>query len=71
MRHDSSVDGADETVSLLAPRARELPVLASIPHSGLRVPDDIAASFTAEHAAWLRNTDWYLDRVYDSYPSLV
>lgn len=40
------------------------PVLVSIPHAGLAVPDDIRARFTPE-ARLLADTDWHVDRLYD------
>ncbi len=51
-------------------RAPRCPVVASIPHSGLHVPPAIAAMFTDEQRAWLRNTDWHLDQLYDFLPEL-
>ncbi len=39
------------------------PLLISIPHMGLRIPDDIAATMT-DTAARLDDTDWHLDRLY-------
>jgi len=49
---------------------RPLPVIASLPHSGLFVPPDIDCLFTPEHRVWLRNTDWFLPEVYDFLPGL-
>jgi N-formylglutamate deformylase len=50
--------------------APEVAIVASLPHSGTFVPPEIAAAFTDEQRAWLRNTDWYLDRLYDFLPEL-
>lgn len=52
------------------PEGRALPVVASLPHSGLHVPPVIGDLFTPEHRAWLRNTDWYLPELYDFLPRL-
>ncbi len=40
------------------------PLLLSVPHSGIHVPDDIAGSLTDE-ARDLPDTDWHVDRLYD------
>jgi N-formylglutamate deformylase len=52
------------------PTVKALPLIANIPHSGLFVPEDIAAQFTTEHLNSLPNSDWHLDRLYDFLPSL-
>lgn len=39
------------------------PLLVSLPHDGTRVPDDIAARFTAE-ARGVPDTDWHVARLY-------
>jgi len=55
---------------LHTPRAAPVPVVASLPHSGLHVPPAIRARFTPAQRAWLRNTDWYLGELYDFLPDL-
>ncbi len=50
---------------LFQPEKNIIPVIASIPHSGMWIPDKIKASFTAQHLSSLRNTDWYLDRLFE------
>src|SRR5690625_1599585 len=40
------------------------PLLISIPHMGVRIPDDIAATMT-DVAQRYDDTDWHLDRLYD------
>ncbi|NNG02551.1 MAG: N-formylglutamate deformylase [Inquilinus sp.] len=40
------------------------PLLVSVPHAGIEVPDAIAARFT-EAARALPDTDWHVDRLYD------
>ena len=40
------------------------PLVVSMPHVGLEVPDAIRARFT-EAAAPLPDTDWHVDRLYD------
>ena len=45
------------------------PLVLSIPHSGLRVPESVAAGITAEARA-LPDTDWRVDELYDFAPDL-
>ena len=40
------------------------PLLVSMPHVGLEIPDDIKETMTDE-ALELIDTDWYIDRLYD------
>jgi len=40
------------------------PLLVSMPHVGLHIPDDIAAGMTGL-ALTLSDTDWHIDRLYD------
>lgn len=54
----------------LAPRAEEQRVLVSIPHTGTRVPDDIAATFASAAMRSLPMTDWHLHTLYDFLPAL-
>lgn len=56
-------------ITISRPEGREIPVVASLPHSGTYVPPSIEALLEAEHRHWLRNTDWYLDRLYSFLPS--
>jgi N-formylglutamate deformylase len=42
----------------------EGPLLVSMPHVGLEIPDEIKANMTAA-ALSLIDTDWYIDRLYD------
>ena len=41
-----------------------IPLLISIPHNGSHIPDEIADSMT-DHGRSSRDTDWFLDRLYD------
>ncbi len=52
------------------PKGQAVPLVANLPHSGMFVPDDIAAQFTSEHLQSLPNTDWHLDKLYQSLPDL-
>lgn len=56
--------------NIYQPTVKALPIVANIPHSGLFVPEDIAAKFTTEHLNSLPNSDWHLDKLYDFLPDL-
>jgi N-formylglutamate deformylase len=45
-------------------RQGSFPLLVSIPHNGSRIPEAIASSMTS-HGRTSRDTDWFLDRLYD------
>lgn len=67
----SSNSCSEEIYRIKQPELGKLvPVVASMPHSGIFVPPSIANAFTALHLTWLRNTDWYLPLVYDFLPEL-
>ena len=59
-----------ELFNIYRPKIKALPLVANIPHSGLFLPNDIAAQFTTEHLNSLPNSDWHLDQLYDFLPSL-
>jgi N-formylglutamate amidohydrolase len=59
-----------ELCRLHAPKQEVLPVIASLPHSGLYVPPEIDRLFTSRHRQWLRNTDWSLPQLYNFLPDL-
>lgn len=53
-----------------SPLGSPLPIVANLPHSGLQVPADIAATFTPQQRQTLPNSDWHLQALYDFLPSL-
>lgn len=59
-----------ELFTIHVPKTPAVPLVANLPHSGMFVPDDIAAQFTSEHLQSLPNTDWHLDKLYQSLPDL-
>jgi N-formylglutamate deformylase len=56
--------------TLRLPQAIALPIVANLPHSGLQIPDEMAAQFTPEHLRSLPNSDWHLQALYSFLPSL-
>ncbi|MHC5063532.1 MAG: N-formylglutamate amidohydrolase [Planctomycetota bacterium] len=58
------------TYDLRIPEAQELPLLLSIPHSGVEVPERIRRRFTGEKIEMLPDTDFHLQRLYDFAPEM-
>ena len=52
------------------PATDEVPVVVSIPHTGVHVPEAIAADFASDYIRSLPMTDWHLHELYDFLPSL-
>jgi N-formylglutamate deformylase len=59
-----------EPFLLHPPHGQAVPIVANLPHSGMIVPDAIAAQFLPTQLESLPNTDWHLDRLYQSLPTL-
>lgn len=57
-------------VKIIPPSGSWIPVVASLPHSGVYVPPDIARLCTPLHLSTLRNTDWHLQDLYDFLPDM-
>jgi N-formylglutamate deformylase len=56
--------------NLLIPEKTRVPILATIPHSGIYVPSDIRKQFRQNPKPVLTNMDWHLDKLYDFLPEL-
>ncbi|MBL1176796.1 N-formylglutamate amidohydrolase [Pantanalinema sp. GBBB05] len=52
------------------PTAPTIPIVASVPHSGLLIPKEILGTLEASHQYYLPNQDWHLDKLYDFLPHL-
>jgi N-formylglutamate deformylase len=48
----------------------ELPIVASVPHSGTFVPDWLVSKFEPVQLEALWNSDWFLEQLYDFLPRL-
>ena len=53
---------------VIPPVVTPVPVVVSIPHAGVLVPDDVAAAFAGPAIAALPMTDWHVDRLYSFLP---
>jgi len=59
-----------EPFHLWLPRTELRPIVASIPHSGLAMPDEVAQLLNQCYDSYIPNQDWHLDRLYDFLPNL-
>jgi N-formylglutamate deformylase len=55
-------------IQLTAPDQSPTPVLVEVPHSGLLIPDDVEPQLEATPSAVLRDSDIYVDRLYQRAP---
>jgi len=60
----------NDLFTLRPPQTAPVPIIANLPHSGLRVPEHIASTFTPQHLSSLPNSDWHLQPLYDFLPDL-
>jgi N-formylglutamate amidohydrolase len=55
-------------VQLTAPQQSPTPVLVEVPHSGLLIPDDVEGQIEATPTSVLRDSDIYVDKLYQRAP---
>lgn len=55
---------------LIEPTARRVPLILSIPHCGTGFPEDLEDLYAPGATAFVDDTDWYLERLYDFAPAL-
>lgn len=55
-------------VELIHPRTTASPVLVEVPHSGLQVPPEVESEIDATPLAMLRDSDIYVDQLYQRAP---
>lgn len=51
-------------------KAKEIPIVLSIPHCGTEFPEDIKNTYSTKALNTLDDTDWHLDKLYDFASSL-
>ena len=56
-------------VELTAPKTTATPVLVEVPHSGLQVPPDVEPEIEATPFSVLRDSDIYVDQLYERAPN--
>ncbi|MCX5493293.1 N-formylglutamate deformylase [Kaistia dalseonensis] len=58
------MNATEETIDWLTIRRGAAPLLVSLPHTGTTLPDAVAARLLSRSRA-LKDTDWWIDRLYD------
>lgn len=51
--------------NLIKPKTDKVPIIVSVPHSGIDFPKDQRKKFKKEAIASLDDTDWFVDKLYD------
>jgi N-formylglutamate deformylase len=55
---------------LIEPKAEKVPVILSVPHSGVEFPDELKSHYRAEMAEQPDDTDWFVHDLYNFAPEL-
>jgi N-formylglutamate amidohydrolase len=57
-----------EPYFLIEPAGKKVPVILSVPHSGVEFSDESKTQFRAELMAQFDNTDWFVHELYNFVP---
>lgn len=52
------------------PTSGRVPIILSVPHCGVMIPEDLKQQFIPEKIGDLDDTDWFVDRLYDFAPAM-
>lgn len=63
-------DVYDDVFTHRPPEADEMPLVVSVPHTGVLIPLEMAARLASDEMRSLPMTDWHLHHLYDFVPSL-
>ena len=55
---------------IVEPRTGKVPVILSVPHSGVEFPEELKSHYRPEMAAQPDDTDWFVHDLYDFAPEL-
>ncbi|MDQ4119946.1 MAG: N-formylglutamate amidohydrolase [Acidobacteriota bacterium] len=55
---------------LIEPKGKKVPVILSVPHSGVEFPEELKSHYRPEMAAQPDDTDWYVHDLYNFVPEL-
>ena len=50
---------------IIDPTKNQVPILVSVPHCGIEIPDSIRDQYDPEMIAAIDDTDWFVDQLYD------
>ncbi|CAN5471983.1 N-formylglutamate deformylase [soil metagenome] len=55
---------------IIEPKAKKVPIILSVPHSGVEFPDELKSHFHPELMAQPDDTDWFVHDLYNFAPEL-
>lgn len=55
---------------LIEPKGKKVPIILSVPHSGVEFPEELKYQYRAEMAAQPDDTDWFVHDLYNFAPEL-
>jgi len=55
---------------IIEPKGKKVPVIVSVPHSGVEFPEELKAQYRAEMTAQIDDTDWFVHDLYNFAPDL-
>lgn len=50
---------------IIEPKAKKVPIIISVPHSGIEIPDEVKSNYVGAQLELLDDTDWLVHDVYD------
>lgn len=59
-----------EPFFIIEAKGKKVPIIISVPHSGVEFPDELKANFRAELIAQPDDTDWFVHQLYNFAPKL-
>jgi len=63
-------DNIDQVFELSLPPFKRIPLLVSVPHAGVRFPDELKSLFFDSVIDCPSDTDWFVDQLYDFVPEI-
>lgn len=60
----------NEPYFIVEPEGRKVPIVVSVPHSGVEFPEELKTVYRAEMAAAPDDTDWFVHDLYNFAPAL-
>ena len=55
---------------IVEPKGEKVPVILSVPHSGVEFPEELKSQYRAEMTAQIDDTDWFVHDLYNFAPAL-
>ena len=59
-----------DSFEIIPAAKNKVPVVVSVPHCSIVIPEDIKPGFKPEAITFIDDTDWFVDRLYDFAPEM-